>query len=68
MQDERTDPLRPDDPVDPDVLPEDAPRGGITVPDANDTGIMTPPVAGWGEVPPHEPPEPDDEPPEPDEE
>jgi hypothetical protein len=36
---------------DPDILPEDAPRGGITVPDANDTGMTTPPISGWGEVP-----------------
>ena len=43
---------RPDtgtgDAVEPDVVPEGAPRGGITVPDANDTGITTPPIAGWG--------------------
>lgn len=36
---------------DPDILPENAPRGGITVPDANDTGITTPPISGWGDVP-----------------
>lgn len=36
---------------DPDVLPEGAMRGGITVPDANDTGITTPPISGWGDVP-----------------
>jgi hypothetical protein len=36
---------------DPDVLPEGAARGGITVPDANDTGMTTPPISGWGEVP-----------------
>jgi hypothetical protein len=35
----------------PDILPADAPRGGITVPDANDTGMTTPPISGWGEVP-----------------
>ncbi len=35
----------------PDILPEGAPRGGITVPDANDTGITTPPISGWGDVP-----------------
>jgi hypothetical protein len=36
---------------DPDVMPEGAARGGITVPDANDTGMTTPPISGWGEVP-----------------
>ena len=36
---------------DPDILPEGAARGGITVPDANDTGMTTPPISGWGEVP-----------------
>ena len=35
----------------PDILPEGAARGGITVPDANDTGITTPPISGWGDVP-----------------
>ena len=39
----------PDDAVDPEVVPEDSPRGGITVPDANDTGTTTPPIGGWGE-------------------
>lgn len=36
---------------DPDIVPEGALRGGITVPDANDTGITTPPISGWGEIP-----------------
>lgn len=36
---------------DPDIVPDGAPRGGITVPDANDTGTMTPPISGWGGVP-----------------
>lgn len=40
------------DPVDPDVVPEGAPRGGVTVPDANDTGTTTPPISGWGETVP----------------
>ena len=40
---------RGDEP-DPDVVPEGAPRGGITVPDANDTGMTTPPISGWGET------------------
>jgi hypothetical protein len=40
-----------DDDVDPGVVPQDAPRGGATVPMPNDTGMTTPPVAGWGEAP-----------------
>ena len=40
-----------DDEVDPGVVPEDAPRGGITVPMPNDTGTTTPPIGGWGEAP-----------------
>jgi hypothetical protein len=40
-----------DDAVDPGVLPEDAPRGGTTVPMPNNTGMTTPPVGGWGEAP-----------------
>lgn len=39
-----------EDEVNPDVVPEGAPRGGVTVPDANDTGTTTPPIAGWGET------------------
>ncbi|HUF06427.1 MAG TPA: hypothetical protein VMP86_03450 [Candidatus Binatia bacterium] len=49
MRHEPRDPEGTDASVEPDVLPEDAPRGGITVPDANDTGMTTPPIAGWGE-------------------
>ena len=41
-----------DEPVEPDVVPEDAPRGGVTVPDANDSGTTTPPISGWGETVP----------------
>lgn len=53
---EREGPIFRDDPADdeapePDIVPEGAPRGGITVPDANDTGITTPPISGWGDVP-----------------
>ncbi len=33
----------------PDIVPEDAPRGGITIPDTNDTGMTTPPISGWGD-------------------
>jgi hypothetical protein len=40
-----------DEEPDPDVLPEGAPRGGITVPTPNDTGITTPPISGWGDTP-----------------
>lgn len=40
-----------DDEVDPGVVPEDAPRGGTTVPMPNDTGLTTPPIGGWGEAP-----------------
>lgn len=36
--------------IEPDVVPQDAPRGGITVPTANDTGMTTPPVSGWGDT------------------
>jgi hypothetical protein len=43
---------RRDEGVDPDIVPDGAPRGGVTVPDANDTGTMTPPIAGWGETVP----------------
>lgn len=39
----------PDEPT-PDILPTDAPRGAQTVPDANDTGMTTPPISGWGET------------------
>lgn len=54
------------DDIEPDVVPEDAPRGGITVPTANDTGMTTPPVSGWGDTVPEavaeaENEEPDDE-------
>lgn len=38
--------------VEPDIVPEDAPRGGITVPTTNDTGITTPPISGWGDTVP----------------
>ena len=51
MRHEPRDPEETDASVDPDVLPENAPRGGITVPDANDTGMTTPPIAGWGDDP-----------------
>lgn len=40
-----------DDQIEDDVVPEGAPRGGVTVPDANDTGMTTPPIGGWGERP-----------------
>lgn len=40
-----------DEEPDPDVLPEGAPRGGITVPTPNDTGMTTPPISGWGDTP-----------------
>jgi hypothetical protein len=40
-----------DDDVDPGVVPEDAPRGGTTVPMPNNTGTTTPPIGGWGEAP-----------------
>jgi hypothetical protein len=40
-----------EDEVDPGVLPQDAPRGGTTVPTPNDTGGTTPPIGGWGEAP-----------------
>jgi hypothetical protein len=43
-----------EDQPNPDVLPEGAARGGITVPDANDTGVTTPPISGWGETPAEE--------------
>jgi hypothetical protein len=40
-----------DEPIpDPDVVPEGAPRGAKTVPDANDSGLTTPPISGWGET------------------
>ncbi len=35
---------------DPDVVPEDAPRGSPTIPTTGDTGAMTPPISGWGET------------------
>lgn len=35
---------------DPDIVPKDAPRGGITIPDTNDTGMTTPPISGWGDT------------------
>lgn len=65
MQDDRDTERRPifrEEPADegapdPDILPEGAPRGGITVPDANDTGMTTPPISGWGEVPADDDPE-----------
>jgi hypothetical protein len=41
-----------DERIEPDVVPEDAPRGGVTVPDANDSGTTTPPISGWGETVP----------------
>jgi len=41
----------PDEPIpDPDIVPDDAPRGGQTIPTPNDTGITTPPISGWGET------------------
>jgi len=40
-----------EDEVDPGLLPDDAPRGGATVPMPNDTGVTTPPIGGWGEAP-----------------
>lgn len=40
-----------EDDVDPGVVPEDAPRGGTTVPMPNNTGVTTPPIGGWGEAP-----------------
>ena len=46
----RTD-LEDDEDVDPGVVPEDAPRGGTTVPMPNNTGTTTPPIGGWGEAP-----------------
>ena len=49
MEDRRGEDVQ-DTSVDADVLPEGAPRGGITVPTTNDTGITTPPIAGWGET------------------
>ena len=49
MRHEPRDPEDTDASVDPDVLPEDAPRGGITVPTTNDTGMTTPPITGWGQ-------------------
>lgn len=39
-----------DEEIEPDVVPDDAPRGGITVPTANDTGMTTPPISGWGDT------------------
>lgn len=36
--------------IEPDIVPEDAPRGGITVPTSNDTGMTTPPISGWGDT------------------
>ncbi len=43
-------PRAADDEIEPDVVPEDAPRGGVTVPSANDPGTTTPPIGGWGET------------------
>jgi len=40
---------RDDEPIQDDVVPEDAPRGGVTIPTTNDTGTTTPPISGWGE-------------------
>jgi hypothetical protein len=48
---QRTRDVEEDDEVDPGVVPEDAPRGGTTVPMPNNTGITTPPIGGWGEAP-----------------
>ena len=36
--------------IEPDIVPDEAPRGGITVPTANDTGMTTPPISGWGDT------------------
>lgn len=52
MRYEQDDAQRPDEAVEPDVVPEDAPRGGVTVPTPNDTGMTTPPIAGWGDTVP----------------
>jgi hypothetical protein len=55
--DDRRLPVFRDDPADqetsepdPDIVPEEAARGGITVPSANQTGTTTPPISGWGET------------------
>ena len=46
-----TDDERDDAAPDPDVLPEDAPRGAPTIPNPGaQTGGMTPPTTGWGET------------------
>jgi len=50
MRHEQPGPEAPDEPIEPDVQPEGVTRGGITVPDANDSGITTPPISGWGEA------------------
>lgn len=50
MRHEPPDSEEAEKPVEPDVMPEGTVRGGITVPDANDTGITTPPIAGWGDT------------------
>jgi hypothetical protein len=52
MQDDPTDARhdRDEEEVDRDVVPEDAPRGGTTVPMPNQTGVTTPPITGWGEA------------------
>lgn len=36
--------------IEPDIVPDDAPRAGITVPSANDTGMTAPPISGWGDT------------------
>jgi hypothetical protein len=36
--------------IEPDVVPDDAPRRGITVRTNNDTGMTTPPISGWGDT------------------
>jgi hypothetical protein len=51
MVHEQNPPRSPEDEgVDPEIVPEGAPRGGITVPDANDSGTTTPPIGGWGDT------------------
>lgn len=49
-RDQPTDERDMSDEPTPDILPTDAPRGAQTVPDANDTGMTTPPISGWGET------------------
>lgn len=44
-------PYEQDEPIpEPDVAPEDGPRGAQTMPGVTDTGITTPPTSGWGET------------------